>query len=223
MADGIETLNLRGAAVLGQGNAGANTITGNGVANLIEAGDDDDTVGSGAGADTLWGEDGNDSLTGDRGDDWLSGEAGLDTLSGGEGRDTLLGGAGNDSLLGGDLGDLISGDGGADVMTGGGGRDVFVYAFATDSGIATGLRDQITDFVSGTDVIDLSQMDAREATPGNQAFTLVAAFTGASGQLALRNAGGVGFLEGDVTGDGIADFSIRLGTTIVLVPNDLIL
>ena len=68
------------------------------------------------------------------------------TLSGGGGNDTLIGGAGNDRLIGGT---------GVDNLTGGGSGDTFVFLLG-DSSAASGQHDRITDFVSGTDHIDLS-------------------------------------------------------------------
>jgi Ca2+-binding RTX toxin-like protein len=61
----------------------------------------------------------------------IVGGSGSDTLTGGSGSDVLIGGAGNDTL------------------TGGGGADVF--KFVTPSGGT----DRITDFVSGTDKIEI--------------------------------------------------------------------
>jgi Ca2+-binding RTX toxin-like protein len=69
-------------------------------------------------------------LTGNSGDNFLYGLGGSDTLSGGAGNDTLRGGLG------------------ADVLTGGAGADKFLF----EKG---GGNDRITDFISGTDKIDL--------------------------------------------------------------------
>jgi Ca2+-binding RTX toxin-like protein len=70
------------------------------------------------------------TLTGNSGDNFLYGVGGSDTLSGGAGNDTLRGGLG------------------ADILTGGAGADKFQF----EKG---GGNDRITDFVSGTDKIDL--------------------------------------------------------------------
>jgi hypothetical protein len=61
-------------------------------------------------------------------------------INGTAGRDTLVGTAGNDRITGGS---------GADVITGGAGADSFVYTSTRDA------ADRITDFVPGTDRIDL--------------------------------------------------------------------
>ncbi|MBX9255404.1 type I secretion C-terminal target domain-containing protein [Desmonostoc muscorum CCALA 125] len=59
---------------------------------------------------------------------------------------------GRDTLTGNDSNNLITGLQGADTLTGGAGSDRFVYTSIRDAG------DKITDFVAGTDKIDLSQL-----------------------------------------------------------------
>ena len=82
------------------------------------------------------------------GDDTLSGTTRTDTLHGLDGNDTLLGLAGGDSLFGDAGNDTLRGGLGVDTLTGGSGADLFVFE-------AGGGNDKITDFVSGTDKIDL--------------------------------------------------------------------
>jgi Ca2+-binding RTX toxin-like protein len=130
-----------------------------------------ENVLGGAHADNLSGDAGHNALTGGLGNDTLFGDTGFDTLDGGEGEDSLLGGLQKDVLNGGNGNDTVAGgngfdtiDGGAgndsirgalgtDVLTGGAGADRFVFATALD-GILN--IDTITDFTSGTDVIELS-------------------------------------------------------------------
>ncbi|MBX9913569.1 MAG: type I secretion C-terminal target domain-containing protein, partial [Pseudomonadaceae bacterium] len=101
---------------------------------------------TGAGTDTLSGMENligsnfADSLTGDSSSNILAGLAGMDTLIGDGGNDFLIGGLGNDSL------------------TGGTGADTFVWQ-AGDSG-----TDVVTDFVAGTDTLDLSALLDGEAS-----------------------------------------------------------
>lgn len=77
---------------------------------------------------------------------------------------------------------------------------------------------QINDFIAGggrfpEDVYDLSAIDADTTTPGDQAFTLVHAFTRTPGEFQVPRApvtAGTNVairVSGDVDGDGIADFS----------------
>lgn len=77
------------------------------------------------------------------------------TLQGTAGRDTLTGTAGDDRITGGDS---------SDVLTGGAGADVFVYTGTRDA------QDRITDFVPGTDRIDLAALLASIGRSGASAI-----------------------------------------------------
>ena len=91
-------------------------------------------------------------------EDSLSGGAGNDRLFGEDGADTLIGGAGKDELTGGSF------NGGGDGFV-----DTFRFTAVTDSGLTNATRDTIFDFEDGTDLIDLSTIDANttmsETTP----------------------------------------------------------
>ncbi|MDP3820857.1 MAG: ExeM/NucH family extracellular endonuclease [Burkholderiales bacterium] len=78
---------------------------------------------------------------------------------------TILGTAGRDVLVGTPGDDAISGGEGADTVTGGAGRDVFAYASMRDAG------DAITDFLPGTDRIDMSALLASIGVPTGSAWT----------------------------------------------------
>ena len=162
-------------------------------------------------ADTLVGTALNDVINGLGGNDTITGLAGDDTLSGGIGNDNMNGGVGNDVLIG---------DAGADSMTGGDGSDTFRYLAITDSGTPALTRDTITDFVVGTDTIDVSAIDANSRLNGNQAFTFIgsAAFTDL-GQ--VRYSGGV--MQFNAVGnrrDVTADMSIAfIGNPLITGAN----
>ncbi len=96
------------------------------------------TIASGSVIENAIGGGGNDTITGNTANNVLRGSWGNDTINGGDGNDTLVGGIGQDSL------------------TGGLGNDVFVIT-ELDATAATVsfLGDTITDFVSGTDKIQL--------------------------------------------------------------------
>jgi Ca2+-binding RTX toxin-like protein len=85
-------------------------------------------------------------IEGTDGNDILTGTVNADRLDGDHGNDVLNAGAGNDRL---------KGDNGADTLTGGAGSDRF--DFDADDSRANSL-DVITDFVRGTDKIDLSDL-----------------------------------------------------------------
>jgi Ca2+-binding RTX toxin-like protein len=131
-----------------------------------------------------------------------------------DGRLAMFGGAGADRLTGGANADLIYAAGGADTLAGGGGADLFEYRSASDSTAAA--ADRILDFVSGSDRIDLSQIDADVSAGGDQAFAFIgsAAFSNKAGELrsAWDPATNSWSVEGDVDGDGGADFLLYVTT-----------
>lgn len=123
----------------------------------------------------------------------------------------LFGGAGDDALVGGAGNDLIYGVGGGDTVTGGGGGDTFQLRSLSDS--TTSNPDRIMDFTSGSDRIDLSGLDANGNVPGDQAFSFIGAqaFQGNAGELRAYDTGlGHWAVEGDVNGDGVADFALEV-------------
>jgi Ca2+-binding RTX toxin-like protein len=93
------------------------------------------------------------SGTGNSLDNQILGTSAGNVLSGLGGNDNLSGGAGNDSLDGGEGNDWLIGGSGLDTLTGGAGNDVFRF----DTAPAAANADHLTDFVSGTDDIQLSQ------------------------------------------------------------------
>lgn len=159
------------------GGAGADRLVGDqewlssqGANDRLDGGDDADLLigdatnvyGSGkGGGDRLAGGTGNDILIGDGDVMTDSARGGADTLEGGDGNDWLYGDGrestagvtgGADKLYGGDGSDHLIGGGGDDLLAGGAGADWFV--FAPGSG-----ADEISDFTSGADHIDLSAFD----------------------------------------------------------------
>jgi Ca2+-binding RTX toxin-like protein len=110
-----------------------------------------------------------------------------DTLIGGMGRDTLLGGAGDDFLAGGV---------GLDTLTGGAGSDIFRFGGNTET-------DRITDFVSGTDRIELDSKLYKTLTPGgldSSVFLLGAAATTAAQRLIYDQTKGALYYDADGSG-----------------------
>ena len=152
-------------------------------------------------------------------DDLLRGIAGNDALYGGSGNDTIFGGLGDDSIVGGD---------GVDVLIGGGGIDRFVFS-NINAALPAAPNDRISDFASGTDLIDLLTIDANSVNGNfiNDAFSWIgaAAFGNVAGQLHYVQdvPGNRTLIEGDVQGDGAADFVIQLTGLIVVQATDIIL
>jgi len=169
-------------------------------------------------------------VTGSGFNDILIGGKGAETLRGINGDDSLMGHAGNDILDGGDDNDFIEGGLGADVLTGGAGNDQFVYDSVKDSGLTRLTRDRITDFQGDAttvhDLIDLSAIDANTKAVDDQPFVFQGAnvaFTKVAGQLHSMQQGPDTIIEGDVNGDGRADFQITLTGTHSLDGDNFVL
>jgi len=111
---------------------------------------------------------------------------------------------------------LIGGNG-ADVLTGGVGADVFKFASAAEAGSAIN-RDQITDFQSGSDRIDL-RGTLRSLMDGGS-FIGSGVFSSVAGQVRFNAI--TGLLQGDVDGNGTADFAIQLNGSPALGSGDFI-
>lgn len=185
-----------------QGSEFRDIVQGNGSNNHLTMRGGDDFASGGGGDDNLFGGDGHDYLMGDANDDQLYGDAGNDTLLGGSGKDRLTGGDGHDKL------------------TGGTGADTF--AFGND---LLGDTDTIVDFRrSEGDKIRMSSVDANANLAGHQDFTFIGtgAFTGQAGQLHYSSNGFETLLTGDVNGDSVADFTIKLMDAPGLISSDFI-
>ncbi|MCU0800538.1 MAG: hypothetical protein MUD11_01975 [Rhodobacteraceae bacterium] len=83
----------------------------------------------------------------------VTGTATANILAGNIGADTLNGGAGDDRLAGAGGADVLDGGAGNDTLSGCADADVFVFATG-------GLRDVISDFADGQDMINLTALSA---------------------------------------------------------------
>jgi Ca2+-binding RTX toxin-like protein len=218
--NGDDVLSGNGGVDLLEGNGGADFLKGGGGDDVLNGGSGKDRVLGGGGLDQILGQGGSDSLNGGAGLDLIYGQGGKDSVVGGGGNDDLFGGNGSDRMFGGGGSDHIFGDFGKDDLTGGGGADFFVFIAETDS-LPGPTADRILDFVPGTDVIDLTAIDANTATTVNDAFQalFVTNFSGVAGELTYSG----GVLAGDITGDGLADFEINLVGALLLQPSDILL
>jgi hypothetical protein len=208
------------------GNGGNDTLVGGTGEDKMNGGAGNDDMSGGDGRDTMWGYSGNDTMDGGLSDDimfgldqddLMFGGSGDDRMDGGVGNDRLFGEAGNDQLFGGLGDDRMDGGIGNDVLTGGRGRDTLVGGAGADrfdfNELADSVRGTNRDVVyferSQGDKLDLSTIDAdTDGTSGNQAFSFIGTlgFSGVDGQ--LRFSGGI--LQGDVNGDRVADFEVRI-------------
>ena len=144
---------------------------------------------------------------------------------GGRGDDTLTGRQGNDTIVGGDGRDMINGAGGNDLLYGGKGADTFNFDANYPT---TGGMDVIADFSrTEGDIIRLHSIDANTVNaPGtNDKFSFIGEsyFSKSAGELRVAYSGGDAFVYGDVNGDGVADFAIRVVGVQNLIASDFIL
>lgn len=198
------------------GDAVGNRLGGGGGNDVIYGGGGKDILQGNAGNDQLYGGAGNDSADGGVGNDTLDGGGGADTLSGSGGADVLYGGADNDLLDGGAGNDTLYGGTGADTLIGGANQDTFVFSTAGQIGNGAN-SDQILDFTSGQDKLDLSGFSAALT------FIGTGAFSGTAGEVRYYNLAGIGYVVGDLDGNQIADFQLLLMNGAAVVAGDVIL
>lgn len=192
------------------GTAQGDYLRGDSAINWLQGGLGDDTlVYTAGGMDFLWGDGGTDtadftqlgfgvwvSLQYSGFEAWRNGVntaladlKDIETVSGSGYNDYLAGNTLNNILRGNYGNDTLSGGLGQDTLEGGAGADTFVYASLLEASnqmafngvnyIATGF-DVLTDFVFGTDKIDLRAIpDANSTVTGNQDFVWSA--SGAAG------------------------------------------
>jgi Ca2+-binding RTX toxin-like protein len=173
------------------------TIDGNGKANEL--------TGKGSLAEVFNAGAGNDKVVALAGNDVLDLGKGKDTGDGGKGIDLLIGGLGKD------------------IMIGGGGADTFQFVDLLDSKKAKSKADIIEDFSRKQgDKIDITLIDANTTLDGDQDFTFIAQqkFNKVAGELHFVKGDGGVYLEGDVNGDGLADFAVFLdGISKIAIPD----
>lgn len=168
--------------------------------------------GSGVYIDTLKGF---ENVTGSSFEDVVYGSSAANVISGGAGNDYLYGLAGNDVIDGGNDNDRVAGGLGADILRGGSGEDSFYYMDIKDSGLTKATRDVIEDYVENSDNLDLSLLDADTRTGGvNDAFGMILTTSnfvvGVAQTLRIYQTAIGWMIDGEVTGDGKADFSIAV-------------
>jgi hypothetical protein len=155
---------------------------------------------------------------------------GFEIVDGSRQTDFIVGGSVAETISGDYGNDILAGGLGADRLTGGLDDDTFVYFQIKDSGLTRTTRDTITDFEgagpAGGDVIDLSLINANTKFATDQAFTWIGGdtkFTHLAGELRSVTQGLDTIVQGDVNGDGKADFSIAITGIVALDKSDFAL
>ncbi len=222
---GIDTLNFRTAVddmAINLTPGSASNIYGSRENLMIERNTVIERVVAGTADDQVLGNKADNTVYGKSGADTLQGAAGRDTLFGGDDNDMLMGGGGRDNLRGGKGQDWLVAGAGRDVLSGGADADHFMFAAVIDSRV--GHEDRIADFKRGSDLIDLSVIDAITGEADDQAFDFIGtrSFT-AAGQLRITADRSGVYLKGDVDGDGRADFAIFVDDRHHLAARDFIL
>ena len=111
------------------------------------------------------------------------------------------------------------GYGGGDTLSGGSDNDIFRFVDVNDSRLSD--PDTIVDFAVKRDKIDLQFIDANEMLAGDQAFTLVATFSGAAGELRVWSDGTRTFVGGNTQG-AQTNMLIQINDAKVLTAKDFV-
>ncbi len=168
------------------------------------------TIANGVVIENATGSSGNDSLRGNEFNNRLEGGAGNDTLVGGCGSDHLIGGVGADTFWYKNIHDFHD-------KLGSGGKQIIDY---------------IDDFKSGTDKLSFKTFDSDPtSTYAPRTFTFIGDSDAIGEKVALKKDGTAQLmfssksnnLFGDVNGDGITDFTIKLTGVSSLKSTDFIL
>jgi serralysin len=203
-------------------------------------GNDNDTFFSVGWQNTINGGAGNDTVSyRPRADDATQGDTGVTinlatqrVATGGARVEVLVsienaeGSAHGDRITGNGQANRLAGAGGLDALLGGAGADRFVYLRTSDAVVRATVAEEIGDFSRAQgDRIDLHGMDANRNAAGNQDFTFrgAAAFNGHAGQVRFATDGVNTIVQGDTSGDGVADFQILLDDVTTLRVGDFIL
>ncbi len=234
--DGDDTLRGGDGDDILHGGNGNDVLFGDAGNDILNGGDGQDTMHGGAGDDIFIVDDVGDVITDSSGDDQVQttisfklpdgfeklqfsglqsgllgqGNSGNNTLQNNDGGGELQGGAGNDTLEGG---------AGRDVLLGGEGADTFGFSYSENGVLRLG---EVLDFSAARgDKIDVSKIDANFNVADNQNFDFIGgqAFSNTAGELRFSQR----LLQGDINGDGQADFEIKLVGVLELKQDDILL
>jgi Ca2+-binding RTX toxin-like protein len=177
-----------------------------------------------------------DKSTGDAKGDILKGvnfelSAGNDVYIGAKMGGFIDAGGGDDDIRGSSRQDLITGGEGTDTLDGRGGADIYFFRTPVES---TNKRPDRVNFEDGVDLMSFALIDANvftndgdETTWGDhESFTVVDMFTSVAGQLQwdhlLIKGRKETWIEGDVDGDGRADFTVILEGHVAFTREDVL-
>jgi Ca2+-binding RTX toxin-like protein len=120
---------------------------------------------------------------------------------------TVLGDGTSNTLSGTTGNDTLNGNGGADVLWGKSGSDTFVFDTTSEAN-----GDIISDFVQGADKVNLLGIDANTRLHGDQAFKFIGTqgFHKSAGEVKAYQSDGDTYIAGDINGDRVADFTIKV-------------
>jgi Ca2+-binding RTX toxin-like protein len=191
------------------GNTGNNSLSGGAGSDTLFGGQGNDSLLGGVDADSMVGGAGDDNYTVSQGDKTVElAGGGIDTVNSGIAwtlagnvenlvltstagvagtgnalANVLRGNNGSNRLLGQDGSDTLAGGAGNDTLTGGAGADVFLFDAVLN---ASSNRDSVTDFVSGSDKIQLDD-DIFSSLTAGVAFTSAQFRSGAGVSTALTS------------------------------------
>jgi Ca2+-binding RTX toxin-like protein len=141
----------------------------------------------------------------------------------GPGNDTFIGTHGSSGKIFGEVGDdKLTGALHKDFLSGGLGADTFFFKSLKDSAVGS-KHDVVTDFSHAqNDTIDVHGIDANTTRGGNQNFDFIGkqGFHHKAGELHFVKHTGFIMVQGDVNGDGKADFEIQLNGLTKIANDD---
>lgn len=117
--------------------------------------------------------------------------------------------------------DVIQAGRGRDLLIGGEGADRFVWTRYVDA-TPGAQRDEIRDFVSGEDVIDLSQIDARPLLPGPQQLSFVGDAPASAGQISASVTAEGMLLRVNLNGNPAPEMEILLRGALSVAAEDFL-
>jgi Ca2+-binding RTX toxin-like protein len=242
---GNDTLNGNNGNDTLNGGNGNDVLNGGNGNDILNGGNGNDILNGGDGQDTMNGGDGDDIFIVDDTGDVITDTSGIDqvqtiiTFTLPEGFENLQftglqsgllgqGNSGNNTLQNNDGGGELQGGAGNDRFEDGAGRDVFVGGEGADTFDFSQLQNgvlrlgEVLDFSAARgDKLDVSKIDANSILVGNQNFNFKGedAFSGVAGELRFSQR----LLQGDINGDGVADFEIKLVGVLELKQDDILL